>query len=138
MSRRPGTALLLAALAAGVACARQDGVERAAAPSPPSAPAAAGAPASPASAANPAPAPDDSRGAEPGAWRERARGPASLSPGELVRVAKRQSHEEAAPSCPPPPSPPRAARSAAPAACPPAGDAVEGVEIDWHAPAPAP
>jgi hypothetical protein len=92
-------------------------------------PAAKRAPAAPAGSAQPS---------APEVWRERARAPAELPAGTLVRVASRRPIDRGG-ACPPADAP--AEKGAAevkpqPAAqpeCPSRGDDVEEVEIDWHA-----
>jgi hypothetical protein len=92
----------------------------------------------PAAAGHQVPAP------EPAAWRTQALRPDEVPAGVLARVARRVA--ESAPGCPPvaPVGAGNAATrgtSAAPAAaagaCKP-GNEIESVEIDWHAPTPAP
>jgi hypothetical protein len=76
-------------------------------------------------------------------WRERARAPAELPAGTLVRMASRRPIDRGA--CPPA-EPQRDGKGAAevepqPAArpeCPNRGDDVEEVEIDWHGAPPSP
>jgi hypothetical protein len=124
MTRLRSLVAALAAASVGAACAGRE--EPPAAPSAPAAPAGAGQPAA------------------PDAWRERARAPAELSAGTLVRVASRPPLERggACPPAEPQPAKKGAAeerpQSAAPPECPRVGDEVEEVEIDWHGTAPPP
>jgi hypothetical protein len=101
-----------------------------------------GPPAAPPAAARSAPAATaDAGGGD--AWRAGASAPADLSAGVLVHVASLRPVDRE-PSCTPAQPATRAAAGAAPAAapasaapaparCDPAGDEIEGVEVDWGA-----